>query len=115
MSKKTYNLKFLPLFEEDLNEIVDYITYRLKNPTAAERLVEDIENAIEERIPFAESFEQFHSTRERKYPYYRIQVRNITIFYVGLGTPWKSAESSTAVATGKNVCKKNRLDRFFFC
>ena len=85
MSKRTYKLKFLPLFEEDLNEIVDYITYRLKNPTAAERLVEDIENAIEERIPFAESFEQFHSTRERKYPYYRIQVRNFTIFYVVIG------------------------------
>ena len=85
MSKKTYKLKFLPLFEEDINEIVDYVTHRLKNPTAAERLVEDVENAIKGRVSFAESFEQFQSTRERKYPYYRIQVRNFTIFYVVIG------------------------------
>ena len=27
MNEKHYKLRFLPLFEEDLNEIVDYITY----------------------------------------------------------------------------------------
>lgn len=30
MNEKHYKLRFLPLFEEDLNEIVDYITHRLK-------------------------------------------------------------------------------------
>lgn len=33
---KEYTLRFLLLFEEDLNEIVDYITFDLQNPTAAE-------------------------------------------------------------------------------
>ena len=32
MNEKHYELRFLPLFEDDLDEIVDYITYRLKNP-----------------------------------------------------------------------------------
>ena len=49
MNEKHYDLRFLPLFEDDLNEIVDYITYRLRNPAAAERLVDDVETAILER------------------------------------------------------------------
>lgn len=84
MTKK-YNLRFLPLFEEDLNEIVDYITINLQNPTAAARLVDEVQRAIDERLPFAESFEPFRSSRNRKYPYYRIPVKNYMIFYVVIG------------------------------
>lgn len=75
-------LRFLPLFEEDLNEIVDYITHRLKNPIAADALVSDVQTAIRNRLSCAEAFEQYHSAKERQYPYYRITVRNYTIFYV---------------------------------
>lgn len=31
MAGKQYKLRILPLFEEDFNEILDYITLRLKN------------------------------------------------------------------------------------
>ena len=85
MNEKHYELHFLPLFEVDRKEIVDYIPYRLRNPAAAERLVDDVETAILERLPCAESFEPFHSARERQYPYYRIHVRNFTVFYVVIG------------------------------
>lgn len=47
---KKYKLSFLPLFEQDLNEIVDYITANLQNPSAAERLVDDIEAAVYKRL-----------------------------------------------------------------
>lgn len=82
MIGKPYDLRILPLFEDDLNEIVDYIMYRLKNPLAAERLIDDVEKAIEERRSCAEAFEPYPSVRDRQHPYYRIQVRNFTIFYV---------------------------------
>ena len=82
MIGKRYELRILPLFEEDLNEIVDYITYRLQNPIAAEKLVDDVEAAIEERRSCAEAFEPYSSSRKREHPYYRIQVRNFTILYV---------------------------------
>lgn len=82
MGNKHYQLRFLPLFEEDLNEIVDYISNVLQNPSAALCLVDEVQQAIEDRLPFAESYEQFHSARSRKYPYYRIPVKNYTIFYV---------------------------------
>ncbi|MEY8360291.1 type II toxin-antitoxin system RelE/ParE family toxin [Anaerotruncus colihominis] len=85
MNDKPYKLSILPLFEEDLNQIVDYISHRLKNPIAAENFVDEVEKAIYERLTCAESFEQYHSVRERQYPYYRIQVRNYSIFYVVIG------------------------------
>ena len=46
VNAKKYKLRYLPLFEYDLNEIVDYIAVHLKNPDAAERLVSDMESAI---------------------------------------------------------------------
>jgi toxin ParE1/3/4 len=54
---KKYKLRFLPLFEEDLNRIVDYISLQLENLVAAYSLVDDIHEAINKRLPFAESFE----------------------------------------------------------
>lgn len=85
MNGRRYKLSILLLFEDDLNEIADYITYRLRNPPAAEHLVDEVERAIEDRLDCAESFEPYRSSRERKYPYYRIQVKNFSIFYVVIG------------------------------
>lgn len=61
---------------------MEYILYRLKNPIAAERLVDDVEAAIYERLTCADAFAPYPSTREREHPYYCIQVRNFSIFYV---------------------------------
>lgn len=85
MDGNRYKLRILPLFEDDLNEIVDYISIRLQNPIAAEQFVDAVEAAIYKRLPCAEMFEPYRSARERKYPYYRIQVKNYTIFYVVIG------------------------------
>jgi len=49
MNKQTFKLTFLPLFEEDLLKVTDYIT---------------------------------NTSKIRNYPYYRINVRNFSIFYV---------------------------------
>ena len=35
-----------------------------------------------EHLPIAESFELYHSVRERRYAYYRIYVDNFIIYYV---------------------------------
>ena len=82
MEDRRYAVRFLSLFEEDLSDIVDYITYRLKNPGAARHLVDEIEAAIFNRSDCAESFEPYPSEKERKYPYYRIYVGNYVVYYV---------------------------------
>ncbi len=82
MGERSYKLRYLPLFEEDLSEIVDYITYKLKNPQAANELINRIELAIMDRLKYPESFEPYHSAKSRKYPYYRIYIKNFEIYYV---------------------------------
>ena len=85
MAEKHYKLRILPLFEDDLNEVVDYISIHLQNPIAAENFVDAVETAIYERLSCAEAFEPYSSAKERRYPYYRIPVKNYTIFYVVIG------------------------------
>lgn len=85
MDEKKYKLRILPLFEDDLNEIVDYISVQLGNPIAAENLVAAVEDAIYNRLSFPEAFPRYRSVKDRKHSYYRIQVKNYTVFYVVIG------------------------------
>lgn len=82
MSKNTYKLTFLPLFKEDLIEVVDYISNTLKNPDAAHLLIDDIELAIFKRLETPLAFIPYQSEKIRQHPYYRINVRNFSVFYV---------------------------------
>lgn len=82
MTNEKYELRYLPIFYEELEEKVVYIATKLNNPKAASDLLDKVETAILERLSAAESFEPYHSVRERKYAYYRIYVDNYTIYYV---------------------------------
>lgn len=82
MGETTYSLRYLPLFYDDLEERVMYIAKVLHNNTAVNNLIDAVEKAILDRLPNVESFEPYHSKRERLYPYYRIHVKNYTIYYV---------------------------------
>ena len=77
-----YQLRYLPVFYEDLNRAVTYISRELNNIKAANDLINAVEKAILERQPAAESFEPYESKIDRKYPYYRIYVNNYIVFYV---------------------------------
>jgi toxin ParE1/3/4 len=82
MEENRLILKFLPRFELDLNEILDYITFKLHNPESALKLADKIENSILARLDCPLSFEPFQSNRRRKHPYYRIYVDNFVVYYV---------------------------------
>ena len=59
-----------------------YISETLHNVKAANDLLDAVEQAIMERLPFAEAFEPYHSVKERRYKYYRIYVKNYVVYYV---------------------------------
>lgn len=82
MQNNKYELRYLPVFYEDLGQAITYIATELKNTKAAQELLDAVEKAILERLPIAESFEQYHSLKERRYPYYRIYVGNYIVYYV---------------------------------
>ena len=65
MPNNKYKLRYLTLFYKDLNEKVEYIAYEKLNPDAALRLIDNVEAAILERLPDAESFEQYHFQKIR--------------------------------------------------
>lgn len=81
MENKSYQLRYLPIFETDLLSTVNYITNVLKNEDAAHRLVDDIESAILKRLENPLAFEPYRSAKRREYPYYRIYV----VYYVVIG------------------------------
>lgn len=81
-STPMYELQYLPLFYDNLLATVKYLSEVLHNPKAANKLIDDVENAILNRLPNAEAFEPFHSLKERRYPYYRIYVNNYIVYYV---------------------------------
>lgn len=82
MADIQYELRYLPLFYRDLEQKVLYISDVLHNPKAANDLLDAVESAILERMPIAESFEPYHSLKERRYKYYRIYVKNFVVYYV---------------------------------
>lgn len=76
-----YKLTYLPLFYKDLDKITDYIKYHLGNEIAANNFVNKLENEIKQRANNPESFEKYMSSKRRKDSYYRIYVKNYTVFY----------------------------------
>lgn len=85
IQNRPYKVSYLPLFEEDLEKIVDYTLFKLKNKSAALKLINDIEAAIVERSYNPNSFSPVHSKKYRKDTYYRIYIRNFTVYYVIIG------------------------------
>ena len=81
MNKK-YILEYLPLFEQDMADVRNYIAVELNNPVAAMRLINDTEAAIQKRLKNPSGYKPYHSVRDRKQPYYRINIRNYSVFYV---------------------------------
>lgn len=82
MENKSYQLRYLPIFDQDLINTANYITNVLENEDAALRLINDVEAAILERLNNPVAFEPYCSAKKRDYTYYRIYVRNYVIYYV---------------------------------
>lgn len=82
MENKKYKVRYLPVFQEDLIEATTYISNVLKNPTAANKLLEQIEKTILETSKDPLLYEPYRSAKQRKATYYRIFVKNFVVYYV---------------------------------
>lgn len=84
--EKINKLSYLPVFYDDLESAVRYLSDILRNKDAANKLIDSVEGAIQKRFPMADQFEKFHSIKDRKLPYYRIYVGNYIVYYVVIET-----------------------------
>lgn len=82
---RRYRLQYLPLFWDDLEKAVFYVRDVLKNPAAAERLLDRTEEAIIEHAKAPIMAQVYKTTRDRPLPYYWFAVGNYMVFYVVMG------------------------------
>ncbi len=78
-----YTLRYLPIAKQDLADAINFILNEYQNPIAAENTLNKIENAIIQRLEDGpESFAIWPSSKNREYPYRRINIGNYTVWYV---------------------------------
>lgn len=82
MAKNKYTIKYTETFVKQFNNILKYFIYKLQNKIAAENFYDEVIKEIEKRSEYLESFEKYNSKKKRKNTYYRIYVKNYTIFYI---------------------------------
>ena len=78
-------LEYSPQFYDEIAESIRYITFKLRNPEAAQRLRNDAERAILDRIDSPLAFAPYYTDESTGDVYYRINVRNFAIYYVVIG------------------------------
>lgn len=76
-----YNLEYLPFARQDLIEIVTYISQDLQNPTAANRLAEEIVQAAEKLQLFPYACPVYLPIRPLQWEYRKLLVQNFLLFY----------------------------------
>lgn len=76
-----YKLEYLPVARQDLIEIVRYISKKLKNPAAAERLATELIDAGNRISAFPYANPGYTPIRPLKHEYRKLQVQNYFIFY----------------------------------
>lgn len=77
-----YEIKYLPLAEKDLRDIVSYISYNLKAPRAALKLVNQLDDAISLLPLFPYAHQIFAPLEPLDAEYRVLPVKNYLVFYV---------------------------------
>lgn len=78
----SFQLRYLPLFWDDLNEAVSYLADTLHNPAAAERLLDQVEAGILNHLESPTNCTVYRGDDDRPSPYYWFSVGNYMVFYV---------------------------------
>jgi len=80
--QKRFKPQYLPLFWDDLNSAVTYISDVLHATEAAERLIDQVENGILEHLHNPTMAAMYQTTQGRPLTYYWFEVGNYMVFYV---------------------------------
>lgn len=81
MKNNQYQLKIFPLAQLDMEQIFDYISVELCNPTAAIRLINDFEKAFKNVCAFPESCPYINNEYVKDKSLRKLIVNNYIAFY----------------------------------
>ena len=76
-----YQLDYLPITRQDMTEIARYISHELGNPTAADRLAQEMIEAAERLREFPYLNALHYTIKPLNYEYRKQIVRNYIMFY----------------------------------
>lgn len=77
-----YDLRYLPLFWDDLNSAITYIAQVLKSPAAASRLLDRTEQAILDHARHPTMAAVYQARHPHDHTYYWFPMGNYMVFYV---------------------------------
>jgi toxin ParE1/3/4 len=77
-----YKLKYLPLAQKDLSDIISYIVDNLKAPKAARDLLDAFEESIIRLQQFPYSCKVYQPIEPLEVEYRMMPVKNYLIFYI---------------------------------
>ena len=63
---KSYRLTYHPMFYEDLHSVTTYIANVLENPQAANKLLDETEKTILNRLPSADKYTPYKSIKKER-------------------------------------------------
>ena len=82
MLGEKYTLDIRPTFIDELDRAAAYIEQHLLNPIAADKLVLDVYEAIDQTLAHPLVTAPRYSPPDVRQPYYTIQVGSYTIYYI---------------------------------
>ena len=82
MLGEKFTLDIRPTFVDELDRAATYIELHLRNPEAAEKLVSDVYEAIDRTLAHPLVTAPKYCPPDVRQPYYTIQVRNYTVYYI---------------------------------
>jgi len=103
MADKTYIIKITAQAEEQLQEIIKYITSELKAPKAALCLLDEIEHSISSLSQFPQRVTLTEEEPWRSYGIHKMPVRNFIIYF------WIDEENSKVQVTAVIYGKRDQL------
>lgn len=81
MENKKLQVEIFPLAEQDMQDIFQYISVNLSNPSAALRLIGDFENAFDRISSFPESCQLIQNEYVKDKTLRKIIVNDYLVFY----------------------------------
>lgn len=112
MLGEKFTLDVRPTFVDELDKVVAYIELKQHNPTAADKLVEDVYAAIDETLEHPTITQPVYREPDVAQPYYVIRVRNYSVFYIVRGNVmevrWFRYTPSAARLSQNPTCQSGR-------
>ena len=76
-----YKIVYLPIAEGDILDAVEYIAYKLDNPSAAEMLLDELDKTVERIARFPYSSELYRTDRPMRKEIRMVSVKNYVLYY----------------------------------